>query len=117
MDTLFVKGLRIEAILGILPHERTEKQPVVVDLEYAVDTASAVASGDIGDTVSYADVADSVTTWIVEGEYELVETLAAEVAERLQSTYGIRWLRLRVGKPTAVANADSVGIEIERGQR
>lgn len=117
MDVLFVRGLRIDAILGILPAERAEKQPVIVDLEYAVDTTAAVASGDIADTVSYASVADSLTQWIVEGEFELVETLASVVAERLQSTYGITWLRMRVTKPLAVPGASGVGIEIERGLR
>lgn len=117
LDVLFVRGLRIDAILGILPAERAEKQPVIVDLEYAIDTTAAVASGDIADTVSYASAADSLTQWIVEGEFELVETLASVVAERLQSTYGISWLRMRVTKPLAVPKASGVGIEIERGLR
>ncbi|MGL5187202.1 MAG: bifunctional dihydroneopterin aldolase/7,8-dihydroneopterin epimerase, partial [Plesiomonas shigelloides] len=31
--------------------------------------------------------------------------------------FGIRWLRLRVAKPGAVANARQVGVIIERGER
>ena len=117
MDTLFVRGLRVDAILGILPAERTATQPVLVDVDYALDTRPAAASGDIADTVSYADVADSVSAWIVEGQYELVETLADEVAGRLMATYGLAWVRLRVTKPDAVAAAAGVGIEVERGER
>lgn len=117
MDTLFVRGLRVEAILGILPAERTATQPVVVDIDYALDTRAAARSGDIRDTVSYATVAESVSRWIVEGEFELVETLADVVAAQLRETYSLSWVRLRVTKPEAWPAADGVGIVIERGQR
>ncbi len=117
MDTLFVEGLRVDAILGILPHERTATQPVVVDIEYALDTRAAARSGDINDTVSYATVAESVSSWIVAGQFELVETLAEEVVVRLRDTYSLSWVRLRVAKPEAWPAAASVGIVIERGER
>ncbi len=117
MDTLFVTGLEIEAILGILPAERITPQRVVVDVEYALDTRAAAASGDIADTVSYATVAEAVSSWVVEGQFELVETLAETVVTRLREEFSLAWVRLRVTKPEAVANASGVGIEIERGQR
>ena len=39
------------------------------------------------------------------------------LAEVLLREFAMTWLRLRVGKPGAVAEARVVGVEIERGSR
>ena len=46
---------------------------------------------------------------------KLVETVAHQVANLLQETYGIQKLRIKLHKPKAVAQASSVGVIIERG--
>ena len=46
-----------------------------------------------------------------------METLAERIAERLMVELGVRWLKLRVGKPDAIADAALVGVAIERGTR
>ena len=46
----------------------------------------------------------------------LLETLAERLAAYLRTQFNIPWLRLTIGKPGAVHNAITVGVEIERGQ-
>ena len=46
-----------------------------------------------------------------------METFAERLAALLMGEFDIRWLRLRVTKPGAVAAAAGVGVEIERGCR
>ena len=46
----------------------------------------------------------------------LIERVAYEVAEQLQQRFGISWLRLKLSKPKAVAQANNVGIIVERGE-
>jgi bifunctional dihydroneopterin aldolase/dihydroneopterin triphosphate 2'-epimerase len=46
----------------------------------------------------------------------LIERVAYEVAEQLQQRFGILWLRLKLSKPKAVAQASNVGIIVERGE-
>ena len=41
--------------------------------------------------------------------------MAEKVAEIILHEFGISWLRLRIGKPGAIANAADVGVIIERG--
>ena len=43
--------------------------------------------------------------------------MAQEIAEIIQNEFGVRWLRLRVGKRGAVPTAKDVGVIIERGER
>lgn len=117
MDTVFVKGLEIEAILGIFPEERLKPQPVILDLEFLVDTSDAVTSENIENTVSYAVVAEEVTALAINGRFQLVETLAQACADLLLQTFTVPWVRVTVTKPQAVANAKGVGVMIERGKR
>ena len=46
----------------------------------------------------------------------LIERVAYEVADQLQQRFGISWLRLKLSKPKAVAQASNVGIIVERGE-
>ena len=46
----------------------------------------------------------------------MIETLAQRMATFLMSNYQIPWLKLSIGKPGAVHNADTVGVVIERGE-
>lgn len=117
MDTIFVEGLRVEAILGIFPEERVTPQPVVFDIEFLVDTNAAANSEDIEQTVSYATVAEEISALTINGRYQLVETLAQACADLLLQRFGVPWARIKVSKPQAVANAAAVGVVIERSQR
>ncbi|MEC7474548.1 MAG: dihydroneopterin aldolase, partial [Pseudomonadota bacterium] len=65
----------------------------------------------------YAKVAAAIDLFAAEARFELVETFAERLAQRLMSEFGILWLRLRVTKPGVNARARALGVEIERGCR
>ena len=117
LDTIFVEGLAVEAILGIFPEERVTPQPVVFDIEFLVDISAAASSEDIEQTVSYATVAEEISALAVNGRYQLVETLAEACADLLLQRFAVPWTRIKITKPNAVTNAAGVGVMIERGQR
>ncbi len=116
MDTVYIRELRIDAIIGIHPWERRIRQTLLVDLEMAVDSARVAATDRVEDTVDYSAVADFVTEFVVAGEFRLLETLADRLAAELQARFELPWLRLRVGKPGAVPAATDVGVVVEREQ-
>ncbi len=115
MDRIFIQGLELQSLIGVLARERIAPQPIIVDVEMALDTRAAAASDRIGDTVDYASVAKRLGVTAEDSRAELVETLAERMAECLQHEFGVRWLRLRISKPLALDNAVGVGVEIERG--
>ncbi|MGB0865047.1 MAG: dihydroneopterin aldolase [Granulosicoccaceae bacterium] len=117
MDTIFIEGLEVEAILGIFPEERVRPQSVVFDIEFGVDIAAAASSEDINHTVSYATVAEEVSALAVDGRYQLVETLAQACAQLLMQRFKVPWARVKISKPHAVAAAKGVGVVVERGRR
>ncbi len=115
MDKVMLRGLQVEAIIGIHEWERQVRQVLEIDLEVAIDTAPAAASERIEDACDYQDLADRVTGFIQEGKFQLLETLAHRLADQLQQDLGISWLRLQVWKPGAVVSARNVGVSVERG--
>lgn len=117
MDKVFISGLRIEAVIGIYGWERHVRQTVLLDLEMATDVARAATSGAIVDALDYHAISLRLDEFVRAERFELLETLAEACAQLLQREFGVTWLRLRASKPTAIAAASAVGVEIERGGR
>jgi dihydroneopterin aldolase len=117
MDIVFLRDLKIEAIIGIFDWEREIKQTLSLDLEMAADVAKAAKTDAIEDTLDYKAVAKRLIDFVGQSEYKLVETLAERVADIVLSEFNVPWVRLRVNKPGAVRYAGDVGVIIERGER
>ena len=117
LDITFLHGLKVECIIGIWEWERAAKQTVIIDLDMASDVARAAASDDIKDAVDYKAVAKRLEQFVGESQYQLVETMAENVARLLLEEFGLPWVRVRINKKGAVSNARDVGIVIERGKK
>jgi len=117
MDIVYIRALKIETVIGIFDWEREIKQSVCLDLDMAVDISKAAAGEDIDSTVSYKTVSDRLLEYVAKSEFLLVETMAEEVARIVREEFSVSWVRLRVGKPGAIAQAEDVGVLIERGER
>jgi len=113
-DTVFVRGLEVECIIGFIDWERRIKQKVVLDLELPVDCARAAASDDVIDTLDYMSVASRVREFVGQSQFMLVETMAHRLALLLLEEFGMEWVRLSINKPGAVRGSRDVGVSIER---
>src|ERR1700760_3539387 len=113
-DTIFLRGLTVECIIGFIDWERRVKQTVVIDLELPVDCASASLRDEVEDTLDYKQVAKRVIAFIEASEFKLVETLAHRLALLILEEFGIEWLRVSINKPGAIRGSRDVGVAIER---
>lgn len=114
MDKIFLRELEIEAIIGVLPYERIQPQPVIINLEIATDIRTAAKTENLADTIDYAAIAQCLTDFVSASQFQLLETLAEKIAELILQKFGVSWLRLEIAKPAAIKNAKSTGIIIER---
>lgn len=73
------------AICGALPEERERAQPLEVDLDVEADLAPSGASDVLGDTIDYGALCDEVARVVVGGTPQLLEHLAACIAEGVLS--------------------------------
>jgi len=116
-DIVFLRGLRAEAVIGVHDWERRIRQQLLIDLDLAADVRRGARQDRLADALDYDAVARRVTALVEGSHFQLIESLAEAIATVLREEFGIAWLRLRLSKPGAVANADAVGVEIERGER
>ncbi|HHC72781.1 MAG TPA: dihydroneopterin aldolase [Thiotrichales bacterium] len=117
MDIIFIRQLQIETIIGIYDWERNTRQTVVLDLEMAADIGRAAASDAIEQTLDYKAVAKRIIGFVEQSSFQLVETLAEEIARIVLEEFDVPWLRLTLDKRGAVRGSEGVGVIIERGRR
>jgi len=117
MDTIFLKDLKAECIIGVWDWERQLRQRITIDLEIGTDIKRAAASDDLEDTLNYKAVAKRVIGFVEGSEFKLIETLAERVAALLLEEFDIPWCRVTLDKGGAVRGSRAVGIVIERGSR
>ncbi len=116
MDVIYIQGLKVDTIIGIHDWERKERQPIVLDIEMAVQADRAAVSDWIGYALDYSTVSARVIEFVEASQYKLIETLAEQLARIIMREFAVPWLQLRVSKPNALQEAKDVGIVIERGQ-
>lgn len=117
IGTVGLNDLRIDAIIGIYPHEREATQPLFVDVEVDYDFAPAARSEGIDDALDYDGLARELTGLAVERQYKLLETFMEEAASHcLRHFPAISQIRLTVRKPQAVEKAASAFARIERSR-
>lgn len=117
MDIVFIRELRIDTVIGVYDWERLVRQSVVLDLEMATDISKAAGEDALEHTLDYAAISARLIAFIEQSEFELIETMAEQVAAIVLQEFNVPWLRLRVSKPGAVAQARDVGVLIERGSK
>ncbi|MGH8338619.1 MAG: dihydroneopterin aldolase [Gammaproteobacteria bacterium] len=114
MDTVFIRDLRVETVVGIYDWERRIKQIVSLDLDMGTGIARAANSDRIEDTLDYKTVAKRVAQFVGEAEFQLVETLAEKVAALILEEFKVEKVKVTLHKPGAVSGSKSVGVIIER---
>lgn len=114
-DKIFLRDLRVEAIIGIYDWERTAKQTIAIDLTMPGDIRHAARHDSIDATLNYKKVAKRIISFVEGSSFQLVETLAQSIADICLDEFGLAWIDVRINKPGAIRGAKDVGVAIHRG--
>ena len=118
MGTVSIRELRIHCIVGIHDFERVTEQDLFLDIDMDFDFARVIASDHIADTVDYTEVATTLTNFIRDEKFQIIETLAHRAGELVLAKWPfIERCRLVVRKPAAVPDSRGavVSVALERG--
>jgi 7,8-dihydroneopterin aldolase/epimerase/oxygenase len=114
---VFVRGLTVQALLGVHAHEAAQPQRVVIGVDLAVTDDSA-PSGEGADAlqrvVDYGSVAATARSIATAGHVRLAETLAERIALALLDDARVHRARVTVEKPDVLPDVTSVGVVVER---
>jgi 7,8-dihydroneopterin aldolase/epimerase/oxygenase len=112
-DHVSIRDLSVAAVIGVHPWEREIEQTLVFTVDMAANVSRAAATDDLTDALDYSAVAEVIATVVRDGKFQLIETAAERVAERLLSDFPIASLRLELRKPITDGGYTAV-ITIER---
>ncbi len=114
-DRIIIRGLRVQAFVGVHEFERSARQTVVFDVEAETVSGYAEIVRSTGTYVSYADIVQHIEALAASDEHvELLETLAESVAAFVLSNTLVAAVKVTVQKPDIFDNADGVGVVIHR---
>ena len=101
MDTIFITGLALDALVGVYDWERQGLQPLRLDLELTPDAGIALSDGARAATLDYAKVVAEVRAFVATRDDALLETLAEALCARLFACFPAGSIALRIDKPQA----------------
>lgn len=113
---LTLTGLRFNANLGILEHEKASSQPIQVDAELSLGTQALVPVDDeINHVLDYRKVRQIIIEECTERHINLLESLIGKVSLRLMQLPGVVGVRVKIAKLEIFDDCE-VAIRVESGQ-
>ena len=100
-DRIELRGLTIRGNHGVFDHERRDGQDFVIDITVWIELQAAAASDDLADTVDYGGLAQRAADIVAGPPRQLIETVAAEIADDVMGDERIHAVEVVVHKPAA----------------
>ncbi len=116
MFRIIIKNLELYGYHGVSPEEKKEGQYFVFNVEISILKDSFLGSDDLLETVNYAEAVEVIKRINSATKYNLLETLAEEIAVRVSGLSSIiSKVKARVEKinPPINESIESVGAEFE----
>jgi FolB domain-containing protein len=114
MDLIKIVGLRCECTIGTFAHERTQKQPVFLNITLTTDLKQAGKSDNIDDTVDYFTLQQNIINLVEKSSFALLESLAEAVSELCLKDKRIQEASIELEKPLALQHVKTLSIKITR---
>lgn len=117
-DSITIAGIEVFAYHGVLAKEKDKGQLFLVDVELRLDLSAAGDSDDLAETVDYGLLAQQIHDLVASERWDLIERVAARVAETVLENARVREVVATVhkpGAPIAVGFSD-VSVTVRRGQ-
>jgi 7,8-dihydroneopterin aldolase/epimerase/oxygenase len=109
---ILLESLEVQADIGFHEFEVGAPQRLIVSVEIWLTDASLPRNDDPSRAWNYDFLRKQVQEVAAAGRYNLQETLAHAVFERIAAFRGVKALRVRTSKPDVYPEAHGVGVEI-----
>ncbi|SED50071.1 dihydroneopterin aldolase [Rhodococcus jostii] len=100
-DRIELRGLKVRGNHGVFEHEKRDGQDFFVDITVWIDLAAAAASDDLADTLDYGGLAERAAAIVAGPSRDLIETVAAEIADGVMADPRVRSTEVVLHKPSA----------------
>ena len=100
-DRITLTGLRVRGHHGVYEHERRDGQDFLVDITVWLDLDHAAATDDVVDTLHYGELAERAAAIVAGEPRNLIETVAAAIADDVMRDGRPHAVEVTVHKPSA----------------
>jgi 7,8-dihydroneopterin aldolase/epimerase/oxygenase len=109
---IVLEGLAVQVDIGFHDFEIGTPQRLLVGIEVWLDELSAPAEDHPSEAWNYDFLRTEVAELAAARRYNLQETLAHAIFERVAAFHGVSAVRVRLSKPDIYPDAEAVGVEI-----
>ena len=109
---IVLERLAVKADIGFHEFEIGTPQRLLVTVEVWLDDVAAPAEDHPAQAWNYDFLRTEVAELARARRYNLQETLAHAIFERVAAFHGVSALRVRLSKPDVYPDAESVGVEV-----
>lgn len=112
MDTLNIKELQVSTKIGVYAWEQRINQQLLIDIDMETDFSGC--QEDLNKTIDYAALCTHVTDYVQSKSFQLIETVANEIADQIKKQFKVSKITVGVSKPHAVKNAKNIQVIVRR---
>jgi dihydroneopterin aldolase len=118
-SSIIVTDIKLNALCGVTEIERSQPQPLLVDLMVRCPNEAAFVSDQLSDTIDYAAITQCIRDIGEHQQYSLLEKLTEDLCQALFHRFPLTHLKIWVRKVCApIKNfSGSVGIRLTRSRQ
>ena len=118
-SSIIVKDIQLNALCGVTEIERSQPQPILVDLTVRCPNDAAFQSDQLSDTLDYAAITQCIRNIGERQSYSLLEKLTEDLCHALFQHFPLTHLKIWVRKVRAPMKdfSGSVGIRLIRSRQ
>ena len=113
----FLNEIETDCSIGINDFERAAKQRVLIDVEVVLDPQKEPQSDSIDEALDYDTLRDSVIEIVTSKHFDLQETLARTIFDKMMSLPSVIEARVRTSKPDVYKDCREVAYQLSNIQR
>ena len=110
--TVLIKDFIIYEIIGIHDHEKINKQKIVFNIVINVNQNISPDENNLSSIVDYEKITNKLKKLAKNKKYNFLESLAEDSFNEIFADKRINSVKIKIEKPNAIANAQSVGVEV-----
>ena len=110
--TVLIKDFTIYEIIGIHQNEKIIKQKIIFNIVINVNQNIFPDENNLASIVDYEKITNKLKNLAKNKKYNFLESLAEDSFKEIFSDKRINSAKIKIEKPDAITNAQSVGVEV-----
>lgn len=116
MDAIIISDFKSSTRIGVYEWEREVEQPVLINLEVALPSATPCSSDDLGDALDYSALVKRVAALLADHPYHLLERLAEAIAQLVLEEFHAPQVKVSLVKIAPLPGVKTIAIALERSR-